>query len=254
MPKSTPKAAGPRPPGLLGVGRGSAQAPTVIWESQRGGRLYLSGLPMATTAHRFPSVSLQVRCLPHGPGRRGGVTLPGAHLMTFAAAYASERSTQWAEVFPAIKNSLWAGDAVLLHCVKGRHRAAFAGVLCLCRALLEGETIDDANKFVEARQNTELRKVVQYKGMRTWLHKAWRETQVGSPQPQPVAYGATSNSSAHILTEGNVPLCRRKQSEGKSKRLVNPYVSPDVYEATAWSRPWCDLCLRKAPASWRPPA
>lgn len=37
----------------LGVGSGTAQqAPTCVWTSRKGGKLYLSGLPMRQTAHR----------------------------------------------------------------------------------------------------------------------------------------------------------------------------------------------------------
>ena len=88
--------------------------------------------------------------------------------MTFAAAY-----EQWTDVWPAIKNTVWHGDNVVVHCVKGRHRGAFLGILC--RALLEGESIEDANKFVESRRNTELHKVNRDQGMRKWLHKTFQD-------------------------------------------------------------------------------
>ena len=42
--------------------------------------------------------------------RAGGVTLPGAQLMTFAAAYSQERSEQWTDVWPAVKHTVWNGD------------------------------------------------------------------------------------------------------------------------------------------------
>ena len=76
----------------LAVGNGTAQAPTCIWTSRKGGKLYLGGLPMAGTANKFPQVALQICCFPNGPESRGGVTLTGAQLMTFAAAYSHERS------------------------------------------------------------------------------------------------------------------------------------------------------------------
>ena len=40
---------------------------------------------------------------------------------------------------PAIKHTLWHGDDVLLHCMKGRHRAAYLATLS--RALLANETV-----------------------------------------------------------------------------------------------------------------
>ena len=118
----------------LGVGTGTAQAPTCVWTSRKGGKLYLGGLPMTQMANRFPKVALQICCFPNGPESRGGVTLAGAQLMTFSAAYSHERAGQWAEVWPAIKNTLWHGDNVLIHCIKGRHRGAYLAILT--RALL----------------------------------------------------------------------------------------------------------------------
>eukprot|EP00435_Cladocopium_sp_Y103_P038949 s935_g10.t1 len=236
----------------LGVGSGTAQSPTCIWTSRRGGQLWLSGLPMTATQARFPKPALQVCCFPHGPANRGGIVLPGAHLMVFEAAHSHERNQQWSEVWPAVKHTLWNGDPMLIHCIKGRHRGAFLGVLC--RALLAGETIDEANRHIEDRRNTQLHKVIQDKGMKKWLHETYRATNVGSPHPDPVGYAATDTSSAHITIADGCTLCKHKQADGKAKRLVNPYTTDSVLEAVAWGRPWCNECLRRAPASWWPPA
>ena len=112
---------------------------------------------MHQTAHKFPSVTLQICCFPHGPESREGVTLPGAQGMTFAAAYSYERSQLWTDVWPAVKNTMWNGDNVLIHCIKGRHRGAF--LVVLCRALLAGESVETANKYIQDRRDTELHKV-----------------------------------------------------------------------------------------------
>ena len=124
----------------------------------------------------------------------------------------------------------------------------------LTRALLNDESIEAANRYVEARRDTELHKVLKDKGMKTWLHRANSEAFLGSQHPAPVGYAATDRSSTHLLVEDGVTLCLHKQADGKAKRLVGPYESVDVYEAMAWGRPWCDQCLRRAPASWWPPA
>ena len=199
-----------------------------------------------------PRAALQICCFPHGPESRGGVTLPGAQLMTFAAAYSQERNEQWTDVWPAVKNTVWHGDNVLVHCIKGRHRGAYLGTLC--RALLEGESIEAANNFVESRRDTELHKVIKDQGMKKWLYKTFQDTAVGTQHPEPQGYAATERSSTHVTVEDGITLCQHKQADGKAKRLVNPYMSTDIYEALAWERPWCDQCLRRAPASWWPPA
>ena len=56
----------------LGVGSGTAQAPTCIWTSRKGGGIYLAGLPMRQTVDKFPKTALQICCFPHGPESRGG--------------------------------------------------------------------------------------------------------------------------------------------------------------------------------------
>ena len=56
----------------LGVGSGTAQAPTCIWTSRKGGGIYLAGLPMQQTVDKFPKTALQICCFPHGPESRGG--------------------------------------------------------------------------------------------------------------------------------------------------------------------------------------
>ena len=48
------------------------------FNSAKGGRLWLSGLPKQVEAPNFPPVTLQIICLPGSPESRGGVTLPGA--------------------------------------------------------------------------------------------------------------------------------------------------------------------------------
>eukprot|EP00435_Cladocopium_sp_Y103_P071453 s1385_g37.t1 len=90
--------------------------------------------------------------------------------------------------------------------------------------------------------------------MKKWLHETYRSASVGTPFPSPEGYAATDTSSTHIMVEDGVTLCKHKQTDGKAKRLVNPYVTENVLEAVAWGRPWCDQCLRRAPASWWPPA
>ncbi|CAE7373636.1 unnamed protein product [Symbiodinium microadriaticum] len=71
---------------LATAGGKTAEAPTVIWQSGSGGRLFLSGLPTSATPQYFPKVSLQVTCFDKTPEQRG--------------------------------------EHVLFHCMAGRHRAA----------------------------------------------------------------------------------------------------------------------------------
>ena len=107
----------------------------------------------------------------------------------------------------------------------------------LCRALLANESIEDANKYVEDRRDTELHKVIKDRGMKKWLHQAFQDTAVGTQHPEPQGYAATDRSSTHVTVEDGITLCQHKQADGKAKRLVNPYMSTDIFEALAWERP-----------------
>ena len=248
-----PKTGGGRQPGAqldrhlerLGVGTGTAQAPTCFWTSRKGGKIFIAGLPMRRTVDKFPTTALQICCFPNGPESRGGDP-SGAQLMTFEAACSQERSEQWTDVWPAVKHTVWNGDN------EGRHRGAYLAVLC--RALLAGESIEAANRYIEDRRDTELHKVIKDQGMKKWLHKAFQDTAVGTQHPETQGYAATERSSTHVRVESGTTLCQHQQADGKAKRLVNPYATTDVFEALAWERPWCDQCLRRAPASWWPPA
>ena len=51
----------------LGVGSGTAQAPTCIWTSRKGGKIFLAGLPMRQIVDKFPTTALQICCFPNGP-------------------------------------------------------------------------------------------------------------------------------------------------------------------------------------------
>ncbi|CAE7891534.1 unnamed protein product, partial [Symbiodinium necroappetens] len=122
-----------------------AEAPTVIWQSGSGGRLFLSGLPTAATAQYFPKVSLQVTCFDKSPEQRGGVLLPGA-LGIKLDFKSKDREEAFQHAFDLTKNSLWSGEHVLFHCMAGRHRAAtYAG---LTRSLLAFESLPDALRGV----------------------------------------------------------------------------------------------------------
>lgn len=95
-----------------------SSGPTCVWTSRKGGKIFLAGLPIQQTVRKFPTMALQICCFPHGPE---------------TAAYSYERSEQWTDVWPAVKNTVWNGDNVLIHCIKGRHRGAFLAVLCVER-------------------------------------------------------------------------------------------------------------------------
>ena len=123
--------------------------------------------------------------------------------MTFAAAYSQERNEQWTDVWPAVKHTMWIGDNVLIHCIKGRHRGAYLGVLS--RALLAGESIEEAN--IENRRETELHKVIKDQGIKKWLNKAFQDTAMGTQHPEPQGYMQPQSDPALMCWSRMASLC-----------------------------------------------
>eukprot|EP00435_Cladocopium_sp_Y103_P049232 s932_g14.t1 len=104
-----------------------AEVPSLIYANSMGGKVWLSGLPTRGTVHEVPS-------------SRGGLVLPNALLMHLRIANARLRTADFEEVWPVLRNTVFAGEAALVHCLSGRHRAGVGG--CLFRALLAQEPWD----------------------------------------------------------------------------------------------------------------
>lgn len=229
----------------------SAQAPTAIFRSNAGGVLWLAGLPTAKTAAQFPRVALQIQCFHEELSRRGGVQLESTLHMTVCPTDTRSRTAQWRVAWPCMKQSLFAGDSVLLHCIMaGRHRAAAIGVLS--RALLAKETIPEANTHIMKSRDIELHKIAYDRGVGTWLKEMMGQATVGSPLPTINGFLATGRSHLHLRTEEGAPLCAHKQGGAKAAdRLSYPMQSTEMHVALAWGRPQCQACLGRAPASWQ---
>ena len=235
------------------VGGKTTQGPTCVYENRKGGRLWISGIPTRSTAHSFPTgVTLQICCMSERPESRGGVTLGGALVKTFAIADPVHRNSDWAEIWPLVKATLFAGESVLTHCMAGRHRAG--GATTLMRAGLAQESFDDAARYIKSRRPIlDIPGLMKDKSLRNWLYEMHANLQLGNPFPQPVGYVATNRSKVHLeLAQQGVTLCAHKQSGGKASRLVNPFSCTTEQEALGWSKEFCSLCLARAPASWQP--
>ena len=48
----------------LGVGTGTAQAPTCFWTSRKGGKIFLAGLAMRQTVNKFPTTARRSAVFP----------------------------------------------------------------------------------------------------------------------------------------------------------------------------------------------
>ena len=115
----------------------------------------------------------------------------------------------------------------------GRHRAG--GIAILAKALLEGSSMADSCAAVSSMRDVEFHKLTRDKGVREWIHHAFRTSYVGEPLPRACGYMCTGRSKVHIRVEGDRPLCSHKQSAGRATdRLVSPMLTDDLHEAMAW--------------------
>ncbi len=229
----------------------TAEAPTLVFQSEKGGKIWLSGMPTEATAHLFPRTDLQVICFQEDLApRKGGVVLPSAMTTSISPAWAKGRVDQWRLAWPLIRNSVWSGDQVLVHCLSGRHRAA--AVATMLRSLLAGESLETSGQWLAQHRDVELQKVSSQNGVALWMRLMVQQATVGSPMPQVVGFISTLRSHTHLRTLTGAPLCCHKQDPMKAlERLQEPLISDDAGTAAGWGRPACAACEGKAPASWQ---
>ena len=230
----------------------TAESPSLIYQNRAGGKLWLSGIPTRGTAHRFPKgVTLQIACMAEAPSSRGGVVLTDALLKHLCVAHAGSRTRDFEEVWPLLRNTMYAGESALIHCLSGRHRAGIGG--CVFRALLAQESWDVAVAYVKScRRSLDIPGIIHEEGMQSWVDTAIRTSSLRNPFPEPCGYIATTRSKVHLELNNGQTLCSHKQSAERAVRLVKPMTTQDLREAMAWGRAFCDGCLVRAAASWHP--
>ena len=147
----------------------TAESPSLIYQNRAGGKLWLSGIPTKNTAHRFPKgVTLQIACMAETPSSRGGVVLTDALLKHLCVAHGNSRNRDFEEVWPLLRNTMYAGESALIHCLSGRHRAGVGG--CVFRALLAQESWDVAVAYVKScRRSLDIPGIIHEAGMRSWV-------------------------------------------------------------------------------------
>ena len=230
----------------------TAESPSLIYQNRAGGKLWLSGIPTRNTAHRFPKgVTLQIACMAEAPSSRGGVVLTDALLKHLCVAHGGSRNRDFEEVWPLLRNTMYAGESALIHCLSGRHRAGVGG--CVFRALLAQESWDVAVAYVKScRRTLDIPGIIHEEGMRSWVDATIRTSSLRNPFPEPCGYIATLRSKVHLELNNGQTLCSHKQSAERAIRLVKPMTTQDMREAMAWGRAFCDGCLVRAAASWHP--
>ena len=230
----------------------TAESPSLIYQNRAGGKLWLSGIPTRGTAHRFPKgVTLQIACMAEAPSSRGGVVLTDALLKHLCVAHPGSRTRDFEEVWPLLRNTMYAGESALIHCLSGRHRAGIGG--CVFRALLAQESWDVAVAYVKScRRSLDIPGIIHEEGMQPWVDTVIRTSSLRNPFPEPCGYIATTRSKVHLELNNGQTLCSHKQSSERAVRLVKPMTTQDMREAMAWGRAFCDGCLVRAAASWHP--
>ena len=231
---------------LATVGAKTAQAPTAVCKSERGGTVWLAGLPTSDNQHRFPTASLQITCFSDEVTQRGGVVLRNCMNLQVAPTSPKLRFDQWRLVWPTLKATyflwsyiVWQGAIALL------------SLLPLCRSLLMEEDLKQSEDFLKGKRDIDLPAIMYKQGIRAWMREARRQSVVGPPGPRVTGFCATSRSHLHLATAANHPICTHKQKASGADRLVDPLFTEDTHEALAWGRPTCQACFGRAPASWQ---
>jgi hypothetical protein len=209
----------------------SAESPSLIYQNRAGGKLWLSGIPTKETMHRFPKgVTLQVACVAEAPSSRGGVVLTDALLKHLCVAHSNSRTSDFEEVWPLLRNTMYAGEPALIHCLSGRHRAGIGG--CVFWALLAQESWDVAVAYLKSSRRTlDIPGIIHEEGMRSWVDMTIRNSSLRNPFPEPCGYIATPRSKVHLELNNGQTLCSHKQSAERAIRLVQPMTTQDMREA-----------------------
>ena len=132
--------------------------------------------------------------------------------------WVAARTDQWRLVWPLLRQSFHAGESILIHCKVGRHRGAAIGTLT--RAILAQETIEESDRWIRDRRDTELEKVVNQHNVGAWLQEMRRQSVLSDPLPPITGFCSTARSHCHLQTGDGIPLCSHKQS------LQNVYKGP----------------------------
>ena len=112
--------------------------------------------------------------------------LTDALLKHLCVAHGGSRNRDFEEVWPLLRNTMYAGESALIHCLSGRHRAGIGG--CVFRALLAQESWDVAVAYVKScRRSLDIPGIIHEEGMR------W--TRLSGPVPS----GTRSQSPAATL-------------------------------------------------------
>ena len=225
----------------------SAMAPTEVFRSTSGGKVFLAGIPTIQTMQHFPPADLQIVCFPESLAEKGGTLLSGALECHVCPNWTQGRTGQWKAVWPLLRCSIYSGNSAVIHCMAGRHRAAV--VATMTRSLLAKESIETSAEWIAKRRDIQLGRITGDRGIGAWMHEMVKASDLGSPLPPLVGFIATLKSQLHIRLDGDIPLCRHRQGAARAAdRLKFPLVTEDLKEAIAWGRPWCETCISKAPA------
>ena len=187
----------------------------------------------------LPEATVQVQCFAETLSQKGGVQLPGTQLLVVAPADKATRDAGWRTAWPRIRQSIHAGENVVIHCLSGRHRAA--GIAVLVRSLLSGDSITESDRVISSLRDIEFHKLVAQRHVGDWIHQSYRTSYVGPVLPPVKGYMATGRSQVHLMVEGPSSLCSYKQSSSKAAdRLSSPWSLPPC------SRPWHGVgrCVR----------
>ena len=252
----------------------------------KGGELWLGGLPTEATRDTYGSYNFQVYCFkPHPRDRTttqqgAGIALAKAQLLHLDMGSPRTMGSQWHEVARTAIVALYRGDTGVVHCMTGVHKAAIASVML--RAVAHRESWEEAKAAVEAVRQVEIDyALAQYPmdikaraiTLITEAQNRLKATIESIMVSGPIAgwgYSTTSiYSQLHLIVEQNTnpgqassssssqaktqgPLCKwNQQGTSKGAQFNQNITTPSATEAREWGRRLCSLCRNKLPCSLR---
>ena len=119
----------------------TTEAPSLVFKLRSGGEVWISGIPAGGFAG-----------LLHGGDSRAtwGSDPRRSRFGELPQRERPRKTAAWKKLFPLIRQWLFQGDKVLIHCIAGRHRAAAAGTVTVACAGAQSSWLRTGPKTVRA--------------------------------------------------------------------------------------------------------
>ena len=221
------------------------------------GELWLGGIPRRdkeAELYEGKRLNIQICCMAKPPreividpqdkeqGMRGCV-VNGCIIFKLELSHEGKRMEDWRNLSGRVVSSIRSGDNGLIHCIGGTHRAPVGAAML--RAVLHGESFDDAKKAIEAVRKVDFHKSLQRFGG-PWIEKAihgpWNNKAHVVPYCWAAGVGASIVHACRKDGDKLGPVCKWNQRDALSFFKTDMLQAGTVEEARSWGRNFCTRC------------